>query len=95
MLSDKPAEGTPMNYFSPILTLVPVDHGIPVPPPHSPYQRKYPLNLLAVGDSFFVAGKTRQQMASPIRYATCACRKFTSHRVIENGVRGLRVWRIA
>lgn len=77
------------------VAVIPVDRGIPIPPPQQLYQRKYPLNTMAVGDSFFVPHRTRQQMAGPIRYASCECRKFTTRRVTEHGIPGLRVWRIA
>lgn len=84
-----------MNFHSPILTLTPIDRGVPLPPPKPLYQRKYPFRDMRVGDSFFAPGKTRQQLKTSIRYATCECRQFTTRRVTENGVTGLRVWRIA
>lgn len=87
-----------MNAQSPVatfLSLFQVDRNVPLPPAKTLYQRKYPFNVMAVGDSFFVPGVTRQQMAGPIRYATCECRKFTTRRTTENGVAGLRIWRIA
>lgn len=80
-----------MNVYSPI---IPIDRGIPLPPDRPVFARKYPFPDMRVGDSFFVPGMNRQQMAGPIRYATCECRKFTTRRVVENGIPGLRVWRI-
>lgn len=85
-----------MNMLFPLLEpVIQVDRDIPLPPPKQQFTRKYPFNIMAVGDSFFVPGMTRRPMASSIRHASCECRKFTTRRVIENGVSGLRIWRIA
>ena len=64
-------------------------------PAQSPYRRKYPFNAMAVGDSFFVPGKTANDMKGPLRYARCECRRFATRRVTEHGIPGLRIWRIA
>ena len=57
---------------------------------------KYPLDKMQVGDSFFVATSVRSALSGSIN----RCRKkvgyrFTVRIVEENGVKGLRIWRIA
>lgn len=52
----------------------------------------YPTGAMAVGDSFFVPGKTAEEIAGSIyRNKT---RKFTARSVTEKGVKGVRVWRV-
>lgn len=56
---------------------------------------KYPLASMEVGDSFFVATTYRTALGAP----AARCRKKTGFRfairaVEENGVKGVRVWRI-
>jgi hypothetical protein len=75
--------------------VIQIDRGVPLPPSQQIFKRKYPFSTMAVGDSFFVPGMVRQRMAGPIRYASCECRKFTTRRTVENGIPGLRVWRIS
>ena len=54
---------------------------------------KYPFAELEIGDSFFVEGKTAGQFGGWRNYHRP--KKFSERTVIENGVKGLRVWRIA
>lgn len=86
-----------MNAFTAITTLIPVDQGVPIP--DSRFQwfggTRYPFKQMEVGDSFFVPGKTIQDLKGPLNYASCDCRRFTTRRVTENGITGLRIWRIA
>lgn len=55
--------------------------------------RKYPLSDLEVGESFFAAGK----LPSDIRPLATRLRpkKFAVRTVTENGVKGVRVWRLS
>ena len=57
---------------------------------------KYPFRDMAVGDSVFLAGKAGRVMSAASR--TFAYRNrdydFTSRNVCEDGVDGVRVWRV-
>lgn len=71
-----------------------IDKGIPVPTGHCKSKgMTYVLRKMEVSDSMFVAGST------PNRVIGVAARltpwKFLSRTVTENGVKGVRVWRIA
>ena len=57
---------------------------------------KYPLATMVVGDSFFVATDVRSAVSGP----ASRCRKKTGYRftirtVEEDGIKGIRVWRVA
>jgi len=69
--------------------------GLPIPETRQGAPCKYPWDKLAVGDSFFIPGKTSQTI-SPARQSAEHTRgtKYASRTVEENGVRGVRVWRI-
>lgn len=58
--------------------------------------RKYPFDELAVGESFFVPGKKANDLYSSADCAKLRCpgRKFSRRTVTENGVTGVRVWRV-
>lgn len=46
-----------------------IQSGKPIPPPGKPGRRRvYPLDKMAVGDSFFVPGVTYQSMASSVKW---------------------------
>jgi hypothetical protein len=66
----------------------PIEKGIPVPPDIRGL-RKYPWNLMDTGDSFFVPNR---KVVMPPKHPT---KKWTQRTVEENGVRGIRIWRIA
>lgn len=70
-----------------------IDKGVPLP---ETYQRgKYPFREMGVGDSFFVAAAKRSQITSTVSYAgRRQGKRFITRAVIENGVKGTRVWRI-
>jgi hypothetical protein len=80
-------EGSPMT--------ITIDRNveIPVPAKNSGRPPIYPWRKLAIGDSFFAPGKTHQTLG-----ATAGTRgpgiKVTTRAVTENGVSGVRVWRI-
>lgn len=71
-----------------------VDKGVPLPRPRAS-QSKYPWDEMAVGDSFFVPH------GDPTVIAGCASHqkrrgtgRFTTRSLVENGVAGVRVWRM-
>ena len=67
-----------------------ITKGVPTPRGR---KSKYPFRDMEVGDSFFAPG------SSVIGIHGCARRhrpmKFTCRSIVENGVAGIRVWRIA
>lgn len=67
-----------------------ITKGLPTPRGR---RAKYPFREMEVGDSFFAPG------SSVIGIHGCARRhrpmKFTCRSLVENGVAGIRVWRIA
>ena len=66
-----------------------IDDGVPIPEvPKREY--KYPVRDLEVGQSFFVP-KGSYVTAS---FAKLAPKKFSYRHVTEDGVKGVRVWRI-
>lgn len=69
-----------------------IDKNIPLP---SERTSKYPVRQLELGESFFAPNISRTNIASSLQYAAGLGRKFATRRVTEDGVRGLRVWRIA
>jgi hypothetical protein len=74
---------------------VQIDKHVPIPlqaSGHRQAARKYPTNIMEVGDSFFVPDKQAQQFGYlNTHYAP---KKFTAKTLTENGVEGVRVWRI-
>ena len=58
--------------------------------------RKYPFDDLAVGESFFVPGINSTKISGSIGHAKHRLpgRKFPTRAVTENGVTGVRVWRV-
>jgi hypothetical protein len=73
-----------------------VEAAVPIPPPKSG-STKYPFPIMQVGDSFFVPNVRRENFCSCIANARFKNpgTNFTTRRVTENGVKGVRVWRIA
>ena len=74
-----------------------VEKGVPLPlSAGQKGKNKYPWYEMEVGDSFFVPGDKRGSVhnsASGIKSRTGLC--FSCSVVTENGVKGVRVWRIA
>lgn len=70
--------------------VIEITKGMPTPRGR---RSKYPFRDMEVGDSFFAPG------SSVIGIHGCARRhrpmKFTCRSMVENGVAGIRVWRIA
>jgi hypothetical protein len=74
--------------------IIKVDKDFPVP---ASARRKYPWDDMGIGDSFFVAGANSTGMSNAAKGAR---KKRTDSRwmcrtVVENGIEGVRVWRIA
>ena len=67
-----------------------VEKGIPIPPTSN--RGKYPWLQMEVGDSFFAPGRKTSQIGSC--YNRIVGKTFRSRTRIENGVKGVRVWRI-
>lgn len=67
-----------------------IQSNIPLPTPRGPV--KYPLADMKVGDSFFIPGKNSQQISGS--FAINRPKKFSVRQREENGVKGVRVWRI-
>jgi hypothetical protein len=56
---------------------------------------KHPWKEMEVGDSFFVAGTTVERLSSlAVRAGRRLAEKFTCRTVKEQGVPGVRVWRV-
>lgn len=71
-----------------------IDKGIPLPPPAKGGRNgKYPWREMEVGDSFFMPGAARSGAPQYLAGQRTGFR-FSSRGVIENGVKGRRIWRI-
>jgi hypothetical protein len=75
--------------------------GIPIGSPKieipSRYSRPHPARTLEVGDSYFVPGspsRTRSMAGSVHGIGKITSRTFTTRRCVEDGVPGMRVWRL-
>lgn len=70
-----------------------IDKNVPLPP-HIREGRapEYPWRTMEIGDSFFVAEPKTPNAATASRQTG---RTFTRRAVVEDGVKGFRVWRIA
>ena len=66
-----------------------IDKNIPIPKRRT----KWPFADMEVGDSFFAPGFASDEFSGRTKHY--APKKFTVRTVIENGVRGVRVWRTA
>ncbi len=78
--------------------MIDVQDGVPIPQSRGRSLRKYPWECLNVGQSFFVPGDKQASIVSAAwgwakRQSPGA--RFTSRKVVENGVAGVRVWRTA
>ena len=85
---------------SEILAKFPLSRGIAIPV-HTLGRpggmgRVYPFAMMEIGESFFVPKTPRQHFNGSNSYATRKLgRKFATRTLIENGVKGTRVWRTA
>jgi hypothetical protein len=68
-----------------------IDKRVPIPKGHNAGGQTAALKALKVGDSFFAPGATSNSftMRSYMRP-----KKFTIRTLEENGVKGVRVWRV-
>ncbi len=72
--------------------MIPIEKGVPLPKTRS----KYRFAEMAVDDSIFVPDGTGRTISGSISYAgRCTGWKFTARTVEENGISGVRVWRVA
>lgn len=73
-----------------------IDKGIPLAPsqPGKGGGRKtiYPWRQMEVGDSFFVPDRTIRSFSGSA--AQHRPRRFSMRTVVENGVSGIRIWRV-
>jgi hypothetical protein len=73
------------------VTDIPIDKGVPLPKGRR--EPKYPWASMEVGDSFFVPGTISTSAA------TAASKRlgfgFVRRSVVENGVAGIRFWRVS
>ena len=67
-----------------------IEKGIPIP--QRKIDAKYPFREMQVGDSFFTSGTPASYFSLHIRLLRP--KKFSCRTVVENGVKGLRIWRI-
>ena len=70
-----------------------IDRNMPIPAQARRSSLKYPFADLDIGESFFVPGRTGAQLSGFISWNRP--KKFATRTVIENGVKGVRVWRTA
>jgi hypothetical protein len=71
--------------------MIKIEKGIPTPP-----RSRYPLRDMEIGDSIFVPGKTSLGFSGYVASASQKTGfKFATRKAIEDGVTGLRVWRIS
>jgi hypothetical protein len=73
-------------------TLIKIDKGIPAPVGGIGPKRKYPFAEMEVGDSFFVPGISSREISNVACHALGKGR-YNTQTLVENGVRGARVWR--
>ena len=70
-----------------------IQKNVPLPP--SRRAKKYPFDTMAVGDSFFAPVMVSCLNSSAYRFRRGTTLKHTIRSVIEDGVAGCRVWRVA
>lgn len=54
---------------------------------------KYPLGVMEIGDSFFLVGRNSQSVSGS--FGLLRPKKFSVRTLTENGIKGVRIWRIA
>lgn len=76
--------------------MIEVQSGVPIPAKKGGRPPRYPWRDLAVGDSFFIPAALRPVVASASRNnARRNGGRFRVLTMVENGIKGVRVWRIA
>lgn len=76
--------------------MIDIDKGVPMPETRGRPVR-YPFESMEVGDSFFCSGGTMRTTRTRTSEASrrLAPKRFSARAVEENGVKGIRVWRVA
>ncbi len=71
-----------------------VDHDVPLPKHFRGPIPKYPWRKMEVGDSFFVPEPQSRVCAAAQSYEKTHGTKYRTAKITENGVYGVRVWRL-
>lgn len=69
-----------------------IEQGIEIPERRG-RSKLYPFSQMNIGDSFFIPGKTSQSIST--NFGHHKPMKFSARTMEENGVKGVRVWRVA
>jgi hypothetical protein len=72
-----------------------IEKGIPVPSGSEKIGEIYPTRSMEVGDSFFVTNPPKSFQSNVVYAARLKGMKLATRTVTEDGVVGIRVWRIA
>jgi len=70
-----------------------IDKGVPLSPVSS--RQKYPFHAMDIGDSFFLPERSSTKSGNLHQFARNQRVSIKTRTVTENGVKGVRVWRIA
>jgi hypothetical protein len=98
----KRGPGRPRKVASPAATTAQftIDHAVPLPSMAGKQgaKPKYPFASMKVGDSFFAPGDhatcQKTVVSSSWSYGRAHGKKFATSTVEENGISGVRIWRI-
>lgn len=74
--------------------MIKIDKGVPIPPHGNAGSKKYPILSMEVGDSFFAPGKKPTANMAMSKARKTLGYRFSQRAVVENGVAGVRVWRV-
>ena len=74
-----------------MMTMIEIDTDVPMPTQRASRRVRYPLRELEIGQSFFAPGKSRASVGAVI--STLAPKRFVTQIRVEDGVKGIRVWR--
>jgi len=76
-----------------------IEKNIPIPGKKGGNRNlRYPWDKMEVNDSVFITGKSQQTISHAAKEWTRRnnlSKKFTTRIVTENGVKGVRVWRVS
>lgn len=76
-----------------------IEKGVPIPPPRAPnLLARHLLSEMEIGDSIFIPGRGVSSASAGMNLFArrhAPNRKHVCRTVTENGVKGIRVWRIA
>jgi len=71
-----------------------IEKGVPLPASGAGRPSKYPWGDMEVGDSFFAEAKPESMHTQAAFAGRKYGRRFTTRKRTENGVAGVRVWRV-